>query len=82
MTRAAQTELTTTFLYFFARNGLVGVNANYRLAPQNRFPDAALDMGLVVAWIHANAADIGADSEQIFLFGHSSGGDPRRLLGV
>jgi len=60
-------------LYFFARHGLVGVNANYRLAPQNRYPDAALDMGLVVAWIKANADDIGGDPEQIFLMGHSSG---------
>lgn len=61
-------------LYFFARHGMVGVNANYRLAPQNKFPDAAVDMGLVVAWIRDNAEDIGGDPEQIFLVGHSSGG--------
>lgn len=60
-------------LYFFARHRMVGVNTNYRLAPQNKFPDAALDMGLVVAWIRANAEDIGGDPEQIFLIGHSSG---------
>ena len=60
-------------LYFFARHGLVGVNANYRLAPQNKYPDAALDMGLAVAWIKANADDIGGDPERIYLMGHSSG---------
>lgn len=60
-------------LYFFARHRVVGVNANYRLAPDNPYPDAAIDMGLVVAWIRANAADIGGDAEQIFMFGHSSG---------
>lgn len=60
-------------LYFFARHGLVGVNANYRLAPKNPYPDAAVDMGLVVSWIRANAENIGADPAQIFLMGHSSG---------
>lgn len=76
LTRGDKSSANGTYdnvLYFFARNGLVGVNANYRLAPQNRHPDAALDMGLVVAWIHTNAADIGADPERIYLFGHSSG---------
>ncbi len=61
-------------LYFFARHGMVGVNANYRLAPQNPFPDAAIDMGLVVAWIKAHADEFGGDPERIFLIGHSSGG--------
>lgn len=60
-------------LYFFARHGVVGANANYRLAPDHDFPDAALDMGLVVAWIRDHAESIGADRDEIFLMGHSSG---------
>ena len=53
---------------------MVGVNANYRLAPHNPFPDAAIDIGLVVAWIKAHADEFGGEPERIFLMGHSSGG--------
>ena len=72
--KSGRPGLYANVLYFFARHGMVGINANYRLAPQNRFPDAALDMGLVVAWIKAHAEDIGGDPNRIFLMGHSSGG--------
>ncbi len=61
-------------LYFFARHGLVGINANYRLAPQHVFPAAAEDIGGVVAWAKSHAAEYGGDPDRIFLVGHSSGG--------
>jgi acetyl esterase len=58
---------------FFARQGLLAINANYRLAPQNPWPAGAEDVGKVVAWAKANAAQYGGDPGHIFLMGHSAG---------
>ena len=60
--------------YYFARHGFLGVNANYRLAPQSVFPGGARDVGAVVDWIQRNAARLSANPDRIFLVGHSSGG--------
>lgn len=68
------TGLYGNVLYFFARHGMVGINANYRLAPRHVFPAAAEDIGAVVAWARARAVEYGGDPERIFLVGHSSGG--------
>ncbi len=58
---------------FFARNGMLGVNANYRLAPQHPWPAGAEDVGKAVAWLKANAATYGGDPRRIFIIGHSAG---------
>jgi len=58
---------------FFARQGLLAINANYRLAPQHPWPAGAEDVGKVVAWAKANAAQYGGDPGHIFLMGHSAG---------
>lgn len=59
---------------FFARNGLVGVNVEYRLAPEAAYPGGAEDVGRAVAWVRANAAELGGDPNRVFLMGHSAGG--------
>ncbi len=56
-----------------ARNGMVGVNMTYRLAPQAKWPAAQEDIGRVIAWIKANAAAQGGDPNRIYLMGHSAG---------
>jgi acetyl esterase/lipase len=56
-----------------ARNGLVGVNITYRLAPQAPWPAGAEDVGLAVLWVADNIARYGGDPSRIFLFGHSAG---------
>jgi triacylglycerol lipase len=58
---------------FFARNGVLGVVANYRLAPAHPWPAGGQDVGRVVAWLAANARAHGGDPAQIFLWGHSAG---------
>lgn len=58
---------------FFARHGMVGVNATYRLAPTNKWPSGAKDVGKVIAWLATNAARFGGDPSRIFLVGHSAG---------
>jgi len=56
-----------------AKNGMIGVNIDYRLAPQASWPAAIEDIGQAVAWAIQNVAPFGGDPERIFLMGHSSG---------
>ncbi len=58
---------------FFARHGMVGVNATYRLAPAHRWPSGGEDVGRVVAWLHHNGERLGGDPRRIFLIGHAAG---------
>lgn len=58
---------------FFARNGVLGVNATYRLAPGAPWPAGIEDVRAMVAWVRAHAADFGGDPDRIFLMGHSAG---------
>ncbi|GAB7541350.1 alpha/beta hydrolase [Cupriavidus sp. 8B] len=53
--------------------GLIGVNLNHRMAPQNTWPAGAEDLGLAVRWVQENIAAQGGDPRQVFLVGHSSG---------
>jgi acetyl esterase/lipase len=58
---------------WFARNGILGINADYRLAPVVKWPAAAQDVGAVVKWVKQNAAAYGGDPNRIYLIGHSAG---------
>ena len=56
-----------------ANHGMIGVNVNYRLAPQSRWPSGAEDLGLAVRWVQQNIAAQGGAPSRVFLVGHSSG---------
>lgn len=56
-----------------ARNGMVGVNLTYRLAPQNPWPAGAVDVGDAVKWVKDNIAGHGGDPARVYLMGHSAG---------
>ncbi len=58
---------------FFARQGFVGVCANYRLAPEFKWPASSQDVASAIAWIKANAARFGGDPKKVVVFGHSAG---------
>jgi triacylglycerol lipase len=58
---------------FFARNGVVGVNMNYRLAPKAPWPAGGEDVAAALRWVKQNIAKFGGDPERIFIFGQSAG---------
>jgi len=60
-------------MLFAARHGMVGVNVEYRLAPQFPWPAGNEDLAAAVHLVIDKAADYGADPNRIFLMGHSAG---------
>ena len=56
-----------------AKNGFLGVNTTYRLAPQSPWPAALEDVATVVKWVVDNAPARGGDPVRIYLMGHSAG---------
>lgn len=56
-----------------ARQGFLGINMTYRLAPAHGWPAAQHDIRFALAWLRANAHLLGADINRIVLMGHSAG---------
>jgi acetyl esterase/lipase len=71
--KRATPEIYDNVLYWFARQGCVGFNIEYRLAPESQYPGGATDVALAVAWVRAHAREHGGNPARIFLFGHSAG---------
>ncbi len=56
-----------------ACNSFVGVTMRYRLAPANRYPAGAEDVGAAIGWVRDNIGRFGGNSEAIVLVGQSAG---------
>ena len=57
------------------RNGMVGVNATYRLAPDHAWPAGPEDVAALVRGVRRHISKHhGGDPSRIFLCGHSAGG--------
>ncbi len=67
-------SLYDNVLYWFAHQGYIGVNVEYRLAPAATYPAGGIDVALAIEWVHKNVAQYGGNPEQILLIGHSAGG--------
>lgn len=72
--RGPNSPFYDNFMLFAAKNGMVGVNATYRLAPANPWPAAPQDIAALVKWVRENIASHGGDPERVFLNGSSAGG--------
>lgn len=57
-----------------ARNGLIGVNMTYRLAPQHGWPAGSDDVSAAVKWVRENIATHGGDPNRVYVMGQSAGG--------
>jgi acetyl esterase/lipase len=60
-------------MVFAARNGMVGVNVEYRLAPEFPWPAGVEDMGAAVRYVAEHIASSGGDPGRIYLMGQSAG---------
>jgi triacylglycerol lipase len=60
-------------MVFAARHGMVGVNVEYRLAPEFQWPAGVEDMGAAVRFVNDKIAGYGGDPARVFLMGHSAG---------
>ena len=72
--KQASTEVYDNVLIWFARQGYVGVNIEFRLAPEAAYPCGADDLAGSVAWVRNNIDQFGGDPHTIFVIGHSAGG--------
>ena len=72
--RNKTSEIYSNVLYYFARNGFVGINMEYRLAPASAYPGGTVDVAQAIEWVANNAHEFGGSAQRIFLMGHSSGG--------
>jgi acetyl esterase/lipase len=58
---------------FAARNGMVGVKVNYRLAPANPWPTGAKDVAAAASWVHQNIDLFGGSPDEIVAVGYAVG---------
>ncbi len=62
-----------TLMLWAVRNGMIGVNMTYRLAPKDLWPAGAQDVGRAIRWVNEQIAARGGDPKKVFLMGHSAG---------
>ncbi len=60
--------------FALAQNGVAVASINYRLTPRVKHPGHVKDVARAIAWMKKNADRYGADSDALFLAGHSAGG--------
>lgn len=71
--RTGNSPFYDNVMLWAVKNGFIGVNTTYRLAPQSPWPAAAEDLGAAVKWTSDYIAARGGDPKRIFLMGHSAG---------
>jgi acetyl esterase/lipase len=71
--RTGDSSFYDNVMLWAVKNGMVGVNTTYRLAPQHPWPAAQQDLAATVAWVRQNIAARGGDPSRIYVMGHSAG---------
>jgi acetyl esterase/lipase len=67
------TPFYDNIMLWAVKNGFVGVNITYRLAPQSPWPAGAEDVAAAVQWVSDKIGEHGGDPARIYLMGHSAG---------
>jgi acetyl esterase/lipase len=71
--RAPDSPFYDNIMLWAVKNGFIGVNITYRLAPQFPWPAGAEDVATAVRWVSDQIGERGGDSSRIYLMGHSAG---------
>jgi dienelactone hydrolase len=71
--RAPGSPFYDNIMLWATRNGMVGVNMTYRLAPQHPWPAGQEDIRDAIRWVGANIAAHAGDPNRVYLMGHSAG---------
>lgn len=58
---------------FAARNDMIGVRVNYRLAPSATWPAGAADVAAALSWVHGNIDLFNGDAREIVAVGYGAG---------
>jgi acetyl esterase/lipase len=66
-------EVQDQAMCFAARNGMIGVRVNYRLAPAATWPMGATDVAAALSWIHGNIDLFNGDAREIVAVGYGAG---------
>jgi acetyl esterase/lipase len=66
-------EFQDEAMCFAARNGMVGVRVNYRLAPAAPWPSGARDVAAALSWVHQNVDLFNGDAREIVAVGYAAG---------
>lgn len=73
-------EPLTKYCATQAADGMLVINANYRMATRFHLTDMLADANAVLDWVTRNAQEFGGDSTRIILGGDSAGGHLAALL--
>ena len=71
--RMPGTPFYDNIMLWAVKNGFVGVNITYRLAPQFPWPAGAEDVATAVQWVSDKISERGGDPAHVYLMGHSAG---------
>ena len=66
--------------YLCKKADIIGINIDYRLAPEHKFPTALADCWEILEWTSENSEVLGASRDHIYVGGDSAGGNLAAVL--
>jgi acetyl esterase/lipase len=71
--RTPDTPFYDNVMLWAVGQGFVGVNVNYRLAPEHRWPSGIEDLTRIADWVGTHAPGYGGSPRAVIFWGHSAG---------